>query len=124
MISHFILFVSDQDASTAFYSAVLEQKPILHVPGMTEFQLGASAVLGLMPNTGIKRLLGDTIQNPGDFPKVSRSEIYLRVKDVHHSFQLALDHGAELLSPVSTRNWGSLAGYVKDPDGHIVAFSD
>ena len=37
---HFILYVSDQKHSAAFYSTVLGKDPILDVPGMTEFSIG------------------------------------------------------------------------------------
>jgi hypothetical protein len=40
MKAHFILFVAAQEKSTAFYSSVLGEAPILNVPGMTEFRLG------------------------------------------------------------------------------------
>ena len=56
--SHFILYVSDQRASAAFYEAVLDVRPVLDVPGMTEFRLGDESVLGLMPVESASRLLG------------------------------------------------------------------
>ena len=40
MKAHFILYVSDQERSTAFYSAVLGILPTLNVRGMTDFTLG------------------------------------------------------------------------------------
>ena len=55
---NFILFVHDQDLSTRFYSEALAMKPSLYVPGMTEFTLGTDCVLGLMPESGIKRIIG------------------------------------------------------------------
>ncbi len=58
MTAHFILYVADQERSTAFYAAVLARAPRLHVPGMTEFDLADGAVLGLMPETGVRRLPG------------------------------------------------------------------
>ena len=51
MKAHFILFVAAQEKSTAFYSSVLGEAPILNVPGMTEFRLGQEAILGLMPES-------------------------------------------------------------------------
>jgi catechol 2,3-dioxygenase-like lactoylglutathione lyase family enzyme len=53
MKAHFILYVSDQERSTAFYSAVLGMHPTLNVRGMTEFTLDGSSILGLMPESGI-----------------------------------------------------------------------
>ena len=37
--THFILYVQDQAASTAFYSRALDAEPTLNVPNMTEFVL-------------------------------------------------------------------------------------
>ncbi len=55
----FILYVADQKKSTAFYSFVLNLKPSLDVPGMTEFMLGTNCKLGLMPENGIAKILVD-----------------------------------------------------------------
>jgi hypothetical protein len=64
MVCHFILYVRNQELSTQFYKQLLSQDPQLNVPGMTEFKLGENCILGLMPEKGIKRLLGDAIQDP------------------------------------------------------------
>jgi uncharacterized protein len=79
MKAHFILYVADQRRSAAFYSAVLGEPPILDVPGMTEFQLGQGAVLGLMPEEGATCLLGATVEHPSEARGVARSELYLVV---------------------------------------------
>ena len=56
--TNIILYVKDQEWSTDFYSHVLAMQPTLHVPGMTEFTLNEVCILGLMPESGIKKLLG------------------------------------------------------------------
>lgn len=61
MMVNFILYVTDQAASARFYAAVLALPPALDVPGMTEFRLGEGATLGLMPVSGIRRLLGPSL---------------------------------------------------------------
>ncbi|MBI4347460.1 MAG: glyoxalase [Elusimicrobia bacterium] len=119
----FILYVSDQKASAAFYAAVLGKKPELDVPGMTEFRLNDGAVLGLMPSAGIKRLLGDAIADPASAAGVPRAEVYLFTPDAPELHQRALANGARELSPLRLRNWGDEAGYVLDPDGHVLAFA-
>jgi hypothetical protein len=78
--ANFILYVRDQRASTDFYRHVLDDEPALDVPGMTEFRLGDSVVLGLMPEAGIKRLLDGAV-DPAAAGSVPRSEVYLLVKD-------------------------------------------
>lgn len=121
--AHFILYVADQRRSAAFYAAVLGMPPVLDVPGMTEFQLGQEAVLGLMPEDGIVRLLGATIEHPAAACGVPRSELYLVVKDAAVYHARALAAGACELSPLTLRDWGHLAAYSLDPDGHVLAIA-
>ncbi|MCA8979794.1 MAG: VOC family protein [Planctomycetes bacterium] len=120
---HFILYVADQDASTRFYAAALQREPRLHVPGMTEFELPGSAVLGLMPAAGIRHLLGDALPDPARAAGVPRAELYLLVDDPESAHRRALDAGARELSAVEPRDWGDVTGYSLDPDGHVLAFA-
>ncbi|MBL7670770.1 MAG: GNAT family N-acetyltransferase [Bdellovibrionaceae bacterium] len=121
VIAHTILYVSDQKRSCDFYSSVLKLKPILDVPGMTEFKLSENHILGLMPEAGIKRLLGNTI---GDFSTGSpRTELYLHVSNPEEIFLNSIRLGAKELSLVSNRDWGDRAGYVMDFDGNVLAFA-
>ena len=53
----FVLFVRDQQRSALFYRSTLDCEPLLDVPGMTELPLSSGAVLGLMPEAGMRRLL-------------------------------------------------------------------
>lgn len=121
--AHFILYVSDQTRSTAFYSAVLGQEPRLHVPGMTEFTLPGGAVLGLMPEAGIERLLGPSLPSPSLGRGVPRAELYLVVAEPATYQARALAAGARELSRLALRSWGHRAGYCLDPDGHVLAFA-
>ena len=119
--AHLILFVSDQERSMRFYAEVLDRPPTLHVPGMTEFPLPGGAVLGLMPEAGIRRLLGDAIADPAAARGIPRAELYLVVPDPAAMHARALRAGAREVSPISPRDWGDVAGYVSDPDGHLLA---
>lgn len=123
MICNFIIYVRDQKASCLFYKTILGQEPVLDVPGMTEFRLSSESVLGLMPEKGIKRLLGDTIKDPESTNGAARAELYLTVASPEASLEKALMAGAKLLSKVEARNWGDRAGYVADLDGHVIAFA-
>jgi len=119
--AHFIFYVKDQAASTRFWTHVLDRSPTLDVPGMTELPLGDGAVLGLMPERGITRLLSGKI-NPST-SDVPRAELYL-VVDAPESFHArALEAGGRELSPVAPRDWGHRASYALDLDGHVVAFA-
>ena len=124
MIVHTILYVSDQKKSTDFYSSVFKLTPTLNVPGMTEFQLSDKHVLGLMPEKGIKRLLGEKLPDPELASGIPRAELYIRIESPESFLLRALELGATNLSPMLERDWGDRAGYVMDVDGHVLAFSE
>ena len=117
----FIFFVHDQDAATDFYREVLGNEPRLRVPGMTEFELADGAVLGLMPRSGIARLLGeDVFAAPALSP---RSELYLRVDDPESYHRRAIAAGGSEVDGLKSRDWGDVAAYSLDRDGHLLAFA-
>ena len=124
MNTHFILYVRDQRESSDFYSTVLDMAPILNVPGMTEFKLGESCVLGLMPETGIKNLLGANLPDPCKASGIPRAEIYLVVMNCHEYYARALKAGATAISEAAQRDWGHLVAYCMDKDGHVLAFAE
>lgn len=121
--AHLILYVRDQAAATAFWQAALGQPPGLDVPGMTEFTLGPQAVLGLMPEAGIRKLLGPSLPDPAAARGIPRAELYLVVDDAAACHARALAAGATELSGLARRSWGDDAAYSLDPDGHVVAFA-
>jgi uncharacterized glyoxalase superfamily protein PhnB len=123
MIVHTILYVADQNKSTDYYISVLGIEPQLHIPGMTEFKLSENHILGLMPEKGIKKLLGDKLPDPGQGTGIPRAELYFRVKNPDEMFQRAIEAGFKHLSEIKLRDWGDRAGYVMDPDGHVLAFA-
>ncbi|MBV6395409.1 MAG: hypothetical protein HFACDABA_00985 [Anaerolineales bacterium] len=122
--THFILYVQDQIRSAEFYSRVLDCAPTLNVPGMTEFTLSESCVLGIMPEAGIKRLLGDALPDPVRANGIPRSEIYLRVEDASAFHVRALSAGATELSALAGRDWGDRVAYCLNLDGHVLAFAE
>ncbi|CAG0936049.1 lactoylglutathione lyase [Thermoflexales bacterium] len=122
--THFILYVKDQVRSTAFYSQVLGCSPSLNVPGMTEFTLSENSILGLMPEAGIRRLLGEKLPDPALSTGIPRSEIYLLVHQPLDYHQRALRAGAVELSGLEPRDWGHRTAYSLDPDGHVLAFAE
>lgn len=118
-----IVYVADQAKASAFYEALLELKPILDVPGMTEFQLADGFVFGLMPWRGIRALIGDAFDEPISEHPLVRSELYLTVADVEATYHKSLSLGAKALSPPQPRNWGDTVAYVMDSDGTVLAFA-
>ena len=120
MITHTILYVTDQDKSTAFYCELLKINPRLHVPGMTEFELSSQHILGLMPEKGIERLLPELKVSPAGI----RAELYIRLHNAKDFFLRGIELGATLVSPMELRNWGDTAGYIMDTDSNIIAFAE
>jgi uncharacterized protein len=120
---HIILYVKDQKRSRDFYSRMLQFPPILDVPGMTEFEIQDHCVLGLMPEKGIKRLLGDNLPDPETVQGIPRAELYLLVDDPQKYHNRAVELGAKELSQLSKRDWGDEAAYSLDLDGHVIAFA-
>jgi catechol 2,3-dioxygenase-like lactoylglutathione lyase family enzyme len=121
--AHLILYVADQAQSAHFYRTVLATAPVLDVPGMTEFACGEGAVLGLMPEAGIRRLLGAALPDPATARGVPRAELYLVVDDPAACHARALAAGARELSPLRPRDWGHTVAYSLDLDGHVLAFA-
>lgn len=119
----FILYVRDQEKSTRFYSDLLRSLPVLHVKGMTEFNLSSVCKLGLMPNSGIARILTEAVPHPETGSGIPRCELYLKVDDVDAEFKHALRIGAAALSAPALRDWGDKVCYLTDPDGHVIAFA-
>ena len=119
----FILYVKDQQKSTDFYSKLFQMKPVLNVPGMTEFQLAENCKLGIMPNSGIRKILQDKTPDPAAGNGIPRCELYLYAEDLEAEFENALNCGAELISPIENRDWGDQVCYFADADGHIIAFA-
>jgi predicted enzyme related to lactoylglutathione lyase len=118
--AHFILYVADQPKAAEFYSAVLDLRPALDVPGMTEFVLGEDAVLGIMPCDGAARLLGLPVPEHNG----PRTELYLVVGSAREYHARAIAAGARELSPLMERDWGHTAAYSIDADGNVIAFAE
>ena len=118
-----ILYVADQNRSRNFYAQVLQKEPSLDVPGMTEFELNETCKLGLMPENGIAKILGDHLPHPASGNGIPRCELYLFMEDPAETCELALSFGGKKISEVAPRNWGHTVGSVSDPDGHVLAFA-
>ena len=118
-----ILYVADQNSSRDFYASVLQRSPSLDVPGMTEFLLAPNVKLGLMPETGIVKIMQNKTPHPSSGNGIPRCELYLQTDDPARGVALAIQAGATEISPVQDRDWGDKVGYVSDLDGHVLAFA-
>ena len=120
----FILYVANQEKSTAFYQQLLEITPSLDVPGMTEFLLAECVKLGLMPENGIAKILENKIPHPKQGNGIPRCELYLKVKNAAAYIQRGIQLGGKSISDLKIRDWGDTVGYIADLDGHIIAFAE
>ncbi|HEX8517072.1 MAG TPA: VOC family protein [Bacteroidia bacterium] len=120
----FILYVKDQAKSTLFYTKLLGNQPVLDVPGMTEFLLSDNVKLGLMPESGIVKILGRKTPEPATGSGIPRCELYLKISDIKKYRDNAVEAGALIISEIEAREWGDLVCYFADPDGHIIAFAE
>src|SRR5215216_6695344 len=91
---------------------------------MTEFTLSENGILGLMPISGIKRLLGSQLPAPEQGIGIPRCEIYLLVDHPLEYHERAIEAGAVELSRLQARDWGHRAAYSLDPDAHVIAFAE
>ena len=121
--SEFILYVADQTRSTAFYTTLLGNAPTLDVPGMTEFSLSDGCKLGLMPESGIARIISGPLRHPSEGNGIPRCELYLLVDDLAGAVQRAMNAGAQLVDQAADRDWGHRVAYCADPDGHVIALA-
>lgn len=118
-----ILYVADQQSSTTFYEKILNKKPILNVPGMTEFMISDDFKLGLMPENGIAKIICPYTKHPKLGNGIPRCELYLIVENPEQSLAKAINKGATEISKPSLMDWGDEVAYCMDPDGHIIAFA-
>lgn len=122
MQAEFILYVQDQQRSRDLYRVLLDREPVLDVPGMTEFDLGGCK-LGLMPASGIARIITPALPHPDAGHGVPRCELYLRVDDLDAAIARAMQAGLAVISPAAERDWGDRVAYFADPDGHVIALA-
>ena len=77
----FIIYVKDRIKSKDFYKNILGKQPVIDVPGMTEFQINEFTKFGIMPETGIAKILGYKVPNPSQANGIPKCEIYLFVEN-------------------------------------------
>jgi hypothetical protein len=98
-------------------------EPELDVPGMTMFTLQNGSTFGLMPEEGIKSILGEKLPNPSLGSGIPRAELYFQVSSPNDYHQRVVKNGGSELSPLLDRPWGEKVAYSMDLDGHVIAFA-
>ena len=129
MIPHFnhfeiILYVKDQQKSTAFYATLFRKEPDLNVLGMTEFILNDFCKLGLMPTEGIAKIITPKLPHPNLGDGIPRCELYFMVENIQNEFEHVIKMNVPLISTIEERNWGDIAFYFSDLDGHVIAMAE
>lgn len=106
-----ILYVADTAASTAFYTDLLDRKPVDASPNFAMFALDSGTMLGLWGRTGVKP---ETDAGPGGseiaFPVENDTEVDAR----HADWQ---GRGLSILQAPVTMEFGRTFT-AADPDGH------
>lgn len=120
----FIIYVSDQMKSKVFYEKLLQIEPSLNVPGMTEFKLSENVKLGIMPESGIAKIISNNLPHPKKGNGIPRCELYLKLKNPNEYIKRGIALGGKEISKFQDRDWGDKVGYISDPDGHIIAFAE
>jgi len=93
-----ILYVADQKRSKLFYETILKKAPELDEPGMTCFRIHDQFSIGLMPEAGIEKILGDSVPAASSGNGIPRCELYLFVNDPEFSLETASQAGAKIIS--------------------------
>ena len=122
--THTILFVQNQEDSIRFYEKLLRRKPILNVPGMTEFELQENHILGLMPSENIERIIDEKMKSIQKNSDLIICELYIYVDNLDEMLDYCKAENFNVVSDLKPRNWGDRAFYISDQDGHLIAFSE
>lgn len=115
--------MKDLSKSKTFYSSLFELTPSLDVPGMVEFTLATGFKLGLMPETGIAKILCPIMPNPASGNGIPRSELYIKHENHLHYYNNTIKNKAIVISEPAPRDWGDTVSYIADLDGHIIALA-
>src|SRR4051812_47968997 len=111
-----ILYVSDVEASLAFYERALGQRrSFVHESGQYgELETGSTALA-----FAAHELAAESVR---DLAKVDPSgfEICLVDEDVEQAYKRAVDAGADAVSKPEEKPWGQHTAYVRDPDGTLI----
>ena len=104
-------------AGDDFRRVSFDNNPILMV-------LADNCKLGLMPESGIAKILNGKTPDPGSGSGIPRCELYLYTEDISGFYERLISAGGKEISPIEARSWGDKVGYFSDPDGHIIAVAE
>lgn len=115
---HLILLgVADVQRSARFYEALgWKRSPTGH-EGFEKFDLGGYA-LSLISKDDLARDANYTSSDMQGFRGIALIYLAKTVEEVPRILAKAVEAGGELVKPATRTSWG-VAGYFKDPDGHL-----
>ncbi|WP_374586613.1 VOC family protein [Pseudoduganella sp.] len=122
---HLILLgVDDVGASTMFYEALGWAKSPTSNDGFVKFDLGGYALCLLSRAAFARDAMSPTAQGSG-FAGIGLVYLARTPDEVALVLERAVAAGGTLVKPATKTDWG-VAGYFKDPDGHLfeVDFED
>ena len=115
---HLILLgVHNVEASTRFYEALGWTKSKTGHAGFAKFDLGGYALCLLPIEDFARDALADTTNRPS-FAGVAFVYLAKSVEEVPRILARAEQAGGLIVKPATRTPWG-VAGYFKDPDGHL-----
>lgn len=114
-----ILFVEEPARIAPFYRDGLGWSPTVEEANYVQFDAG----LGLMRRAAAEAFAGPELTRVAPTQDTLRAEIYLHVPDPEACLQRLVGLGGRLVSDVVPRPWGDRAGYVLDPEGHLIGLA-
>jgi lactoylglutathione lyase len=116
-----ILYVSDVEASLAFYETALGQRRrFVHESGQyAELETGATALAFAAHELAAANVPGLYRPERRTSPQPT-FEVCFVTDDVQGAFDRAVAAGARPVTAPQTKPWGQDVAYVRDPDGNLV----
>ncbi len=119
-----LLVVADVSASRDFYRDIIGARVIREFEGsFCQLEL-AGTLLFVVAGGGPTEDKPDiTLAPPGDTKTLS-SELTFRVPDCQAAYDVITGRGARFITPPMTQDWGGeIRCFLRDPDGHLLEFS-
>lgn len=115
---HLILLgVDDVSKSTQFYEALGWKKSPTGNEGFVKFDMGGYAICLISRRDFAKDALYETAMGSG-FSGVGLIYLAQTADEVPCILAKAVEAGGTIIKPATRTHWG-IAGYFKDPDGHL-----
>ncbi len=115
---HLILLgVDSVPAATQFYEALGWKKSPAGNEGFVKFDMGGYAICLISRNDFAQDALFDSAAGSG-FSGVGLIYLAQTADEVPRILAKAVEAGGTLVKPATRTHWG-IAGYFKDPDGHL-----